>query len=139
MMRTSAIISRLLATPAGFGCKFYSGPGKWWFNNFAVGILYEIFWMVPFFFCYPVKRAVNRISLWAFAATCILAALHLYQDPWILKAIRPAIIGRTLMGAAFDRRGFTPYALGCLFGWLWIQYILEETGSPTGPSETKIP
>jgi hypothetical protein len=99
--------------PPGFGGKFYSGPGKWWLNNYAVGILYEIFWMLPFFFGYPVKRAVNRISLWAFAATCILEVLHLYQDPWILKPIRPAFIGRTLMGAAFDRRDSPPYAKFC--------------------------
>ena len=62
MMRKSAIISRLLVTPAGFGCKFCFGPGKWWFNNFAVGVLYEIFWIPPAFCCYPVKRAVNRIT-----------------------------------------------------------------------------
>lgn len=85
------------------------------------------------------KRAVNRIPLWVFTAACILEVPRLYQDPWILKAIRSTFVGRTLMGATFDRRDFPPYALGCLFGWLWIQYILKVAGSQTGPSETKIP
>jgi hypothetical protein len=116
LSRDDAQIGDYLAVagaPAGFGCKFYSGPGKWWFNHYAVGILHEIFWMLPFFFYYAVKHAVNRISLWAFADACILAALQPYQDPRILKAIRPAFIGRTLMDAAFDRRDFTPYTKFC--------------------------
>jgi len=46
-------VSLLIVTPLGFLFKFYAGPGKWWFNNYGAGLLYEVFWILIIFLFIP--------------------------------------------------------------------------------------
>ncbi|NES72330.1 MAG: DUF2809 domain-containing protein [Okeania sp. SIO2D1] len=120
--RVLSLISLLLITPMGLYSKVYSGPGKVWFNQYLGGVLYEIFWCLLLFFIVPKKRAIAPIAVWVFIVTCALELLQLWQAPWLIT-IRSSVVGRYLLGTTFVWLDFPHYLLGCLIGWLWLQWI----------------
>ena len=51
--RFRVLLSLLFMLPLGFASKFYRGPGAWWFNDYAGGLLYEVFWCLAAAFVWP--------------------------------------------------------------------------------------
>jgi len=120
LIRIYVACSLLVVTPLGFLSKFYSGPGRWWFNDYGAGVLYEIFWILVVFFFFPTKKSANRIPFWVFTITSALEILQLY-NPWLLEKIRSFFLGRALIGTTFTWWDFPHYAFGCVIGWLLIK------------------
>lgn len=129
-MRDSVIrkyvgVSLLIVTPLGFLFKFYAGPGRWWFNNYGAGLLYEVFWILVIFLFIPKKQYVRRIPIWVFVVSCALEVLQLWH-PSFLHEIRSYFLGRALIGTSFVWWDFPHYAIGCLIGWLSIKSIIRR-------------
>ena len=120
VIRKYIILSLLLITPLGFLFKLYPGPGRWWFNDYGAGVLYEIFWILVVFFFIPTRKSANRIPFWVFTITSALEILQLY-NPWLLEKIRSFFLGRALIGTTFTWWDFPHYVIGCVIGWLVIK------------------
>jgi hypothetical protein len=123
--RRYCLYSLLAVVPLGFLFKFYSGPGRKWFNNFGAALLYEIFWILIVLLIVPKKNWVNKIPLWVFLITCALEKLQLW-NPKFLETIRSSFIGAALIGTTFSWWDFPHYAIGCYLGWLWIRWLNEQ-------------
>ncbi|MGA1867505.1 MAG: DUF2809 domain-containing protein [bacterium] len=121
-MRKTILLSLLIVTPAGFLFKLYPGPGRYWVNNLASGMLYEIFWCLMIFFLLPRKEYIIKIALSVFLVTCSLEVLQLWH-PWILEQIRSTFLGRTIIGTTFCWWDFPYYVAGCSIGWLWMRIL----------------
>jgi hypothetical protein len=126
--RKFTLISLFGVTPLGFFFKLYSGPGRWWFNQYGAGLLYEMFWILIAFFFFPTKKAVNRIPVWVFTITGILEVFQLWH-PSILERIRSNFWGSALIGTTFVWWDFPHYAIGCAAGWLLIRQIAERSAA----------
>jgi hypothetical protein len=116
------ILSLLIVTPLGFVFKLYEGPGHNWVNNYAAGVLYEIFWCLVLFFVWPRRETITRIALGVFFVTSLLEVLQLWH-PWVLERVRTTFPGQALIGTTFSWWDFPHYALGCVLGWLWMVRI----------------
>ncbi|MBI4530932.1 MAG: DUF2809 domain-containing protein [Candidatus Latescibacteria bacterium] len=119
--RIITLITLVVITPLGFASKFYRGPGDWWFNNYAGGMLYEIFWMLLVVLVRPGVDPVY-VALGVFTGTALLEVLQLWHPPF-LEAIRSTFLGRTLIGTSFSRWDFVYYIVGCTIGWGWLRYV----------------
>ena len=115
------LASLLIITLLGFAGKFYRGPCAWWFNNYAVGIMYEIFWCLAVTLLWPRVSALSA-AIWVFVLTCSLEFSQLWH-PRFLEVVRATFIGRTLIGTSFTWWDFPYYLAGCLAGWFWIKYL----------------
>ena len=117
--RLHSLVLLLIVTPLGFTSKFYTGPGAWWFNNYAGGILYEMFrcFAVTLFFPYATAFWVACLVL---GITCFLECLQLWH-PLFLESIRSTFTGSTLIGNTFAWWDFPHYAIGCFAGWFIIK------------------
>ena len=122
--RLPILISLLVVTPLGFAAKFYPGPGAWWFNNYAGGLLYEVFWCLAAVLLWP-RASAFRIAVLVLVITCALEVLQLWHPPF-LEGIRATFLGRTLIGTSFTWWDFPYYILGCGAGWLWIGSLQER-------------
>ena len=118
------LLSLLVVTPLGFALKLYTGPGQNWVNNYAAGVLYEIFWCLALFLFRPRREYAGRIALGVLIATSLLEVLQLWH-PWPLEQIRRTFLGRTLLGTTFSWWDFPHYLLGCGLGWLWMVGLLR--------------
>ena len=125
--RRTILLSLLVVTPLGFATKFYPGPGAWWFNNYAGGLLYEVFWCLSAALGWPYASAfrIASLVLWI---TCALEFLQLWHPPF-LEGIRATLIGRTLIGISFAWWDFPYYILGCGVGWFWIRSLQRAQSS----------
>ena len=118
-----------IVTPAGFLCKWYSGPAHRWFNYYGGAVMYEIFWcMVIFLFC-PRKAATTKIAVGVFVVTSLLEFLQLWH-PRILQQVRSTFLGASLIGTTFVWWDFPYYVVGCFIGWLCMRAILKMTFIP---------
>lgn len=124
-IRKQTIIYLLFVTPLGFLFKFYPGPGRFWFNEYGAGLLYEIFWILVLFLFLPRKDLINKIPLWVFIVTSALEVLQLWH-PCILEQIRSTFPGKALIGTTFSLWDFPHYAIGCIIGWLLIKQIVRR-------------
>jgi hypothetical protein len=116
----------LIVTPLGLLTKFYQGPAEAWINNYAGGILYELFWCLAVALVWP--RVLGwRIALWIFIVTSALEFTQLWQTPF-LESIRSTFIGRAFIGTSFSWLDFPHYALGCTMGWACIQRLQKRKG-----------
>lgn len=118
--RLHTLISLLITTPLGFASKFYHGAGAWWFNNYASGIFYEMFWCFAAILLLP-RVSVFWIACTVLGTTCVLEFLQLWH-PLFLDPVRSTFIGRTLIGTTFTWWDFPHYVIGCLTGWLMISF-----------------
>lgn len=123
VVRRRVLLSLLVVTPLGFLLKLYAGPGRGWFNNYAAGVLYEIFWCLVLLFLWPHRKYMVKIAVGVFVVTSILEVLQLWH-PWMLEKIRSTFLGRALVGTTFSWLDFPHYVLGCALGWLWMLRIL---------------
>ncbi len=117
--RLHSFILLLIIIPLGFTSKFYTGPGAWWFNNYAGGILYEMFWCFVATLVFPYARAF-WIACLVLGITCFLECLQLW-NPLFLESIRSTFIGNTLIGSTFAWWDFPHYIIGCFAGWYIIK------------------
>ncbi|MCP4252717.1 MAG: DUF2809 domain-containing protein [Candidatus Scalindua sp.] len=117
--RLYSFILLLIVTPLGFASKFYSGPGAWWFNNYAGGILYEMFWCFLTTLLFPCASAF-WIACLVLGITCTLEFLQLWHTLF-LESIRSTFIGRTLIGTTFAWWDFPHYFIGCFASWFIIR------------------
>ena len=129
-VRKYIIISLLFVTPTGFLLKFYSGPGEWWFNDYGAGLLYEIFWILVFFFIFPGKKSAHHIPVWVFVITSALEFLQLFHPP-VLEKIRSCFLGKALIGTTFVWWDFPHYAAGCIIGCLYLRRLIRPRNSLT--------
>lgn len=123
LIRVKIFFSLLVITPLGFLCKLYVGPGQNWFNNYAAGVLYEIFWCLVLFLFWPHRESAARIAVSVLVVTNVLEVLQLWH-PWPLEQIRSTFLGRALLGTTFAWWDFPHYVLGCALGWFWMHRIL---------------
>ena len=129
-VRRYIIISLLFVIPTGFLFKFYSGSGQWWFNDYGAGLLYEIFWILLFFFIFPSKKSAHHIPVWVFVITSALEFLQLFHPP-VLEKIRSCFLGKALIGTTFVWWDFPHYAAGCIIGWLYLRRLIRPRNSLT--------
>ncbi len=115
-------LSLAAVVPLGILLKFYAGPYQAWVNNSAAGMVYELFWCLALFAIWPYRRAINRIVIGVFVATCGLEAMQLWHPP-LLQAVRSTFPGRVLIGTTFAWSDFAHYAVGSGIGWLWLRWI----------------
>ena len=125
--RIKITFSLLVVTPIGFASKFYPGPGAWWFNDYAGGMLYEIFWCLVAVLIWP-RGSRLKIALCVLGITSLLECLQLYHPPF-LEMIRTTFIGRILIGTSFSWWDFPYYVVGCFIGWLWIGCLRKSVSS----------
>ncbi len=117
------IISLLIVTGMGFFFKFYSGGfGRQWLNNSGAAVFYEIFWCLFAYLFIKGRNVTNQICLWVFIITCVLEILQLWHPP-LLEQMRSTLVGRLLLGTTFSWWDFLYYAIGCIFGWLWLRQL----------------
>ena len=132
------LFSLCVVTPSGFLFKWYNGPGRWWFNDYGAGVLYEIFWCLVLLLLSPGSQTQNsalggqptskstiRIAVGVFAVTCVLEVLQLWH-PAFLEKIRATFLGSALIGTTFVWWDFPHYALGSFIGWLWMRTIIKH-------------
>ncbi|MFH1278602.1 MAG: DUF2809 domain-containing protein [Candidatus Eisenbacteria bacterium] len=126
MSRRRILLSLLLVTAVGFGCKFYGGPAAGWVRNSLAGAFYEIFWCLSIFL---VRRRPSpaKIALSVFAVTTALEFLQLVRHP-ALEPIRANFVGQALVGNQFTWADFPYYVAGCFAGWVWMKK-LKRSGS----------
>ena len=118
----------LIVIPLGLLTKFYKGPAEAWFNNYAGGTLYELFWCLAAVLVWP-RMSGWRIALWIFIVTSALEFTQLWQTP-LLESIRSTFIGRAFIGTSFSWLDFPHYALGCMMGWTCIQGLRKRKAHP---------
>ena len=123
-IRKHCIYSLLAVTPIGLLFKIYQGPGRWWFNDYGAGLLYEIFWILIVFAISPGKKLANKIPVWVFIITCALEVLQLWH-PKFLEMIRSSFIGSALIGTTFSWLDFPHYAMGCFIVWQWLRWLVK--------------
>ena len=123
-IRVRILIALSIVTPLGFAAKWYAGPARWWLNNWAASIVYELFFMLLVFFICPRKGAVAPIAVGVCAATIALEFLQLWHPAW-LQAIRGTFFGRALLGTTFAASDLPIYPVGCLLGWLLLHGLIR--------------
>jgi hypothetical protein len=128
LIRKRIFLSLLVITPLGFLSKRYAGPAQSWFNNYAAGVLYEIFWCLVLLFLWPRRESTVKITVVVLLVTGFLEVLQLWH-PWMLEQIRSTFLGRALIGTTFSWWDFPHYILGCALGWFWMLRILGPKAS----------
>jgi hypothetical protein len=96
--------------------------GSKWVNDYGAAIWYEVFWCLFAFYFFSGKKAIKFIPIYVFIITCLLEILQLWQPP-ILVLIRSHILGKLLLGTTFSWWDFPHYIIGCILGWLWLEWI----------------
>jgi hypothetical protein len=127
LFRRRALLVLIVLIPIGLMTKWYSGPCVTWTNNYAGGLLYEVFWCLVIAFLWPRFSAV-WISTGVLAATSLLEFLQLWQHPFLM-VIRSHFIGRTLIGSSFSWLDFPNYLAGCVLGWALIRFLKIKAAS----------
>lgn len=123
----------LIITPAGFLCKWYSGPAHRWFNDYGGAVMYGIFWCMVIFLFRPQKQAATKIAAAVFVITSFLELLQLWRLP-ILQQARSTLLGRALLGTTFVWWDFLYYLLGCLIAWLLMRVISSPPAKASQPA-----
>ena len=119
--RWKVVLSLLFIVPLGFASKFYRGHGAWWFNDYAGGMVYEVFWCLVAVFIWQGASGL-RVASWVFGITSFLEFLQLWH-PSPLEAVRSSFVGRALIGTSFTWWDFPYYVVGCGIGWAWIVFL----------------
>ncbi|WP_375495736.1 DUF2809 domain-containing protein [uncultured Nostoc sp.] len=124
LTRILTIISIIVVIPMGLFSKQYTGFAQEWIHNNAGDIFYQIFWCLFVFLFMSTEFAANRIPIFIFFFGCLIEFTQAWHTPF-LDLIRSHILGKLLLGTAFDWREFPTYAIGSFIGWLWLCLILS--------------
>jgi hypothetical protein len=125
LRRTGVLLLLCVVTALGFLFWWYKGPGSVWFNYYATGIVYEVFWCLVVFFFQPRRKNAAKIAGGVFLATCILEVLQLWR-PVFLQKIRETFLGSALIGTSFVWWQFLHYVLGSLIGLILLRTLGKE-------------
>jgi hypothetical protein len=79
LIRKRILVSLLVITPLGFLFKMYAGPAQRWFNNYAAGVLYEVFWCLVLLLFWPRRECISKIAAGVFVVTSLLEVLQLWH------------------------------------------------------------
>jgi hypothetical protein len=122
-----AVLALVLVTAFGLAAKLYSGPGRWWVNDWGpASVAYVVFFMLAVFVFVPRRSAATAIAVGVCAATCLIEFLQLWKPPW-LQEIRSSLMGAGLLGTSFSWRDFPAYFVGAFLGWLLLRWIAAKT------------
>lgn len=124
LKRQWILLSLFIVTPLGLLCELYRGFNMRWFQDYGVGVMYEIFWCLAVFFFKPRKQSISKITLVVFVITCCVEVSQLWH-PWFLQQIRSTFLGNALLGNTFTWWDFPHYLLGCLICWFWMLGIFK--------------
>ena len=117
----------LAAVPTGFALKFwYRGPCVVWAQDYAAGVVYEVFWVALACLAFP-KCSAGAVSAGVFVCTCALEALQLWHPCW-LEACRATLVGAIVLGTSFDWLDFPHYALGAALGYAAARWAGRARG-----------
>ncbi len=122
LRRLGVLLSLCIITPLGFLLWWYDGPGRVWFNYYATGMLYVVFWCLVVFFFWPRRKNAAKIAVGVFVVTCVLEVLQLWE-PVFLEKVRATFLGAVLIGTCFVWWQFPHYVLGSLVGFLWLRML----------------
>ncbi len=111
----------------GFALKYYSGPGRWWLNNWGASVAYEWFFMSVALLVVGSGSRIGTIAAAVCLATCALEFLQLWQPDWLV-AVRSTFVGRSVLGNSFSWSDLPAYPLGCLLGWLVLRRLARRIG-----------
>jgi len=120
VIRRRTLLVLAVVVPVGFALKYYSGPGRWWANNWGASFAYEMFFLALVFLAVPRREKLGAFAVGVCVATCVLEFLQLWKPPW-LEAVRATYVGRAVLGNAFSWRDLPAYPLGCLIGWFVLR------------------
>jgi hypothetical protein len=110
----------------GLAAKHYSGPGRWWVNNWGpASVAYVVFFILLAALFLPRRRAAAPIAASVLLATCGLEFLQLWQPPW-LQAARSTFVGAMLLGTTFSWWDFPAYIVGAVVGWMILRWTLSS-------------
>jgi hypothetical protein len=124
--RVRILFILFLVTAFGLAAKFYTGPGRWWVNDWGpASVAYVIFFMLLAVLAVPRRSAITPIAVIVCAATCALEFLQLWQPSW-LQAIRSTLIGGSLLGTTFSWWDFPAYVVGCVAGWYLLRCLVRR-------------
>lgn len=124
-IRRLTLVSVLIITPLGLLTKIYNGPAQFWVNNYAGGILYQIFWCLIIFVFFTTHSAIKQIPIWVFIVTSIIEIIQLWKPPF-LEGFRYTFLGRMTLGTQFDWQDFIYYLIGSFLGWLWLRQLWRK-------------
>jgi hypothetical protein len=124
-IRLRVFVSLLVVVPVALGMKYYSGPLRWWLNNWGSSFGYEIFFMLIAMFILPRRGAITIIAVCVCLVTCGLEFLQLWKPP-LLEWARSTFVGRGLLGNMFSWWDLPAYPLGCLLGWFLLRRITRS-------------
>jgi hypothetical protein len=121
-LRIKILLCLAVIVPLGFGFKYYSGPGAFWFNAYGAAVFYEIFWCLCAFFFFTKRRDIPIIAVTVFIITCVLETMQLWHPP-LLEAVRGTHFGAWIIGTTFDWLDFPHYIIGSGFGWASMRFL----------------
>ena len=117
-----------MIVPLGFATKFVGPLGDRWFQNYAGGVLYVVFWILVLVAFRP-RMAPARAAFVVLAVTCALEVLQLWH-PAPLEAVRSTFLGRALIGTSFSWWDFPHYGVGALLGALLAARLAPSPPPP---------
>lgn len=115
-IRIPLLLAMAVIVPLGFATKLVGPLWDNWFQYYAGGVLYVIFWILALVSIRP-RLAPARAAGIVLAITCALEVMQLWHPP-PLEAVRSTFLGRALIGTSFSWWDFPHYALGALLGGL---------------------
>lgn len=124
-LRGRTLLFLCTVVAVGFALKFYSGPGRWWLNNWGASIAYEWFFMGLALVVVGSASRVGTIAVAVCVGTCVLEFLQLWTPDWLV-AIRSTFLGRSLLGNAFSWSDLPAYPVGCLLGWYVLRWLARR-------------
>lgn len=98
----------IICVPIGLYSKTLPG----WIAANLGGAIYVMFWGFSVLAIFP-QLSPLKVALWAFAATCAVEFLQLWQPPF-LQDIRSTRAGRLVLGNTFSWIDFPYYFLGAV-------------------------
>jgi hypothetical protein len=124
--RLRALGVLLIVVPLALLMKYYSGPGRWWLNNWGASYGYEIFFILLTFIVVPRRTAITAIAIWVCLVTCALELLQLWKPP-LLQAVRSTWVGESLLGGQFSWSDLPAYPVGSFLGWLLLHRVVAPS------------
>jgi hypothetical protein len=124
--RTAVFLCVVVAL--GFALKYYSGPGRWWLNNWGASIAYEWFFMGVALLVVGSAKRIGTIAAAVCLGTCALEFLQLWQPGWLV-AVRSTFVGRSVLGNSFSWSDLPAYPFGCLLGWLALGRLARRAAN----------
>lgn len=107
----------------GLACKQYQGPGFDLINNFGpASVAYVVLLTLLLFVASPNPQRIIHIAVAAFAITCAIEFMQLWQPMWLM-GIRKTLPGRLILGTTFSWLDFPAYVFGAIVSVVILKAI----------------